>query len=395
MGNFRRRYFRKNNYGGRNHRRNSFGGRKRCQININQLISKAVCEEVPSIYASEHTFAEFDLAESLKRNILEKKYVKPTKIQYETIPQILKGRDILGTANTGSGKTAAFLIPMINKSILDGRQRFLIVVPTRELATQIQDELRDLSKGMNIRTVLVIGGNSMGKQMSILRKNPQFVIATPGRLKDLVQRKAIDLSRINNIVLDEVDRMLDMGFITDIKFIISRLSVNRQSLFFSATMNKKTREIANTFLKNPVHVETERQSPARNVDQDVIRLKGNETKFKVLCDYVCKDEFKKVLIFTRTKRETENLSKKFSGVGIKSNALHGDKRQSQRTRIISAFKDDSIMILIATDVASRGLDIQDITHVINYDVPENYDDYIHRIGRTGRAGKKGCALTFV
>jgi len=386
----RRRYF-------RGHRRHRFSYAKKrpSKININQLISKAVCEELPSIYVENGSFFDFDISNELKENIKYKKYTKPTKIQHEVIPHILKGKDILGIANTGLGKTAAFLIPMINKAVLDKNQRFLIVAPTRELATQIQSEFVQLSKGMNMRNVLIIGGSSMEKQRSILKRKPQFMIATPGRLKDLSERKIVDLSKINNIVLDEVDRMLDMGFIDDIKFIISKLNSNRQSLFFSATMNRKTRDIANKFLNDPIQVQTEEQCAAKSVEQNVIRLKPTETKFKVLCDYVCKQDFKKVLIFTRTKRESESLSKKLLGFGIRSNALHGDKRQSQRNRIISAFKNDNVNILVATDVASRGLDIQNITHVINYDIPENYDDYIHRIGRTGRAGKKGYALTFV
>lgn len=189
--------------------------------------------------------------------------------------------------------------------------------------------------------------------------------------------------------------MLDMGFIQDIKYITSQLSDNKQSLFFSATMNRKSEEIANNLLKNPIKVEIEKQSPGKNVDQDVIRLKNGDVKFDVLCEYINKDEFKKVLIFTRTKREAEHLSDKLLDKGIKVNALHGDKRQTQRSKIIEAFKKNYLNILIATDVASRGLDINNITHVINYDIPENYDDYIHRIGRTGRAGKKGNALTFV
>ena len=186
-----------------------------------------------------------------------------------------------------------------------------------------------------------------------------------------------------------------MGFINDIRFITSKLNKDRQSLFFSATMNRKSEEIANSLLRNPIKVEVQKAEQGKNVDQDVIRLKEGETKFNVLCDYVSKDEFKKVLIFTRTKRQAEGLSKKLLDKGIKVNCLHGDKRQTQRTRIIDSFKRDFLNILIATDVASRGLDINNISHVINYDIPQNYDDYIHRIGRTGRAGKKGYALTFV
>lgn len=338
---------------------------------------------------------EFDLIKELKKNITYKKYTSPTKIQYEAIPKILQGRDILGLASTGSGKTAAFLIPMINKGVHDRSQRFLIVVPTRELAIQIQDEFMQLARNTGLRSVLVIGGNSIGAQIGILRRDPAFIIATPGRLKDVSERGAIYLKDINNVILDEVDRMLDMGFIDDIRYITSRLNENRQSLFFSATMDRKSEEIANTLLKNPVKIEVEKQEPGKNVDQDVVRLKPGENKFNVLCEYLSKDEFKKILVFTRTKREAENLSKKLFDRGIKVNALHGDKRQAQRTKIIDSFKRDIINILIATDVASRGLDVNNISHVINYDIPENYDDYIHRIGRTGRAGKKGYALTFV
>lgn len=395
-------------YGHRRNRRSSYrsssysssrrgGGynRKGSSISINQLVAKAVYEDLPSIYVLDHSLLEYNLVRELKNNITYKKYTCPTKIQYEAIPQILAGRDILGLASTGSGKTAAFLIPMINKGVLDSSQRFLIIEPTRELAMQIQDEFMQLARNTGLRSVLVMGGNSMGAQIGILKRDPQFVIATPGRLKDLVERKAINLLKINNVVLDEVDRMLDMGFIDDIRFITSQLSENKQSLFFSATMNRKSEEIANSLLKRPVRIEVEKQEAGKNVDQDIIRLKNGENKFEVLCDYVSKDEFKKVLIFTRTKREAENLSHKLLDKGIKVNSLHGDKRQTQRTRIIEAFKKDYLNILIATDVASRGLDINNISHVINYDIPQNYDDYIHRIGRTGRAGKKGYALTFV
>ncbi len=398
-------YARNNRYGNRrpSYRSSSYnnsrsgGGynRKGSSINVSQLIAKAVYEDLPSIYVLDHNLLEFDLVRELKTNIAYKKYTSPTKIQYEAIPQILKGRDVLGLASTGSGKTAAFLIPMINKALLDNTQRFLIIEPTRELAMQIQDEFMQLARNTGLRSVLVIGGNSIGTQIGLLKRNPQFVIATPGRLKDLTDRKAINLLSINNVILDEVDRMLDMGFVNDIKYIISRLSEKKQSLFFSATMNRKSEEIANSLLINPVKVEVQKMEQGKNVDQDVIKLKNGENKFDVLCDYVNKEEFKKVLIFTRTKRQAENLSKKLIEKGIKVNSLHGDKRQTQRSRIINDFKKDYLNILIATDVASRGLDINNISHVINYDIPQNYDDYIHRIGRTGRAGKKGYALTFV
>ncbi len=369
--------------------------KKGSTINVSQLIAKAVYEDLPSIYVLDHTLLEFDLAKELKKNIEYKKYTSPTKIQYEAIPQILNGKDILGLASTGAGKTAAFLIPMINKAIRDDSQRFLIIEPTRELAMQIQDEFMQLARNTGLRSVLIIGGNSMRTQMGILKRDPQFVIATPGRLKDLTERKAINLLSINNVILDEVDRMLDMGFINDIKFITSKLNEEKQSLFFSATMNRKSEEIANTLLKDPVKIEVEKIEAGKNVDQDIIKLKEGDNKFDVLCEHINKKEFKKVLIFTRTKRQAETLSRKLLDKGVRVNALHGDKRQTQRSRIINDFKKDYLNILIATDVASRGLDVNNISHVINYDIPENYDDYIHRVGRTGRAGKKGYALTFV
>ena len=381
-----------NNRGGRNNGR--YNNRK-STIRIDQLVSKAIYEDLPSIYEEDKNLLDFDLVKQLKENITSKKYTTPTKIQYQAIPKILEGRDILGMASTGSGKTAAFLIPMINKSIKDVSQRFLIVVPTRELAMQIQDEFRQLSRNTNLNSVLVIGGNNIRAQISILKRDPEFVIATPGRLKDVTERRVLNLSKINNVVLDEVDRMLDMGFINDIRYITSKLNPNRQSLFFSATTNRKSEEIANTLLKNPVRIEIEKQEAGKNVDQDIIKIKGGDSKFDILCEYMQQDECKKVLIFTRTKRGADKLKDSFRQGGVQAEALHGNKRQNQRSKIINSFKQDSIDILIATDVASRGLDVNNITHVINYDIPENYQDYIHRIGRTGRAGKKGFAVTFV
>jgi len=389
-------YKRKPYYKSSNNRGGSNCGRynqRKSSVRIDQLVSKAVYEELPSIYEEGKTLLEFNLVKSLENNISKKGYTTPTKIQYQAIPKILEGNDILGLASTGSGKTAAFLIPMVNKSLKDATQRFLIVVPTRELAMQIQDEFRQLAVETGLHSVLVIGGNNIGKQISILRRDPEFVIATPGRLKDLTQRKAIRLPRINNIILDEVDRMLDMGFINDIEYITSKISKDRQSIFFSATTNRKAEEIANTLLKDPVKIEIEKQAPGKNVDQDVI--KGGSNKFNTLCEYLEQDTVKKVLIFTRTKRGADRLKKNFVDGGVKAEALHGNKSQNQRTRIINNFKQDYTNILIATDVASRGLDVNNITHVVNYDLPDNYKDYIHRIGRTGRAGKKGYAVTFV
>ena len=390
----------------RNYRSNSFNSRRNFQsrrrfkadpISIDQLIAKAVNEKPVNIYVDDYQYSQFELTTVLKKNIYNKGYSCPTKIQYQAIPQILAGKDVLGLANTGSGKTAAFLIPMINKIIIDRKNRCLIIVPTRELAMQIQDELRSLSQNTGIRSVLVIGGNSIRTQIDLLSRNPEFIICTPGRLKDLLRRQAINLAIFNNIILDEVDRMLDMGFIGDINLIIGELKKERQSLFFAATMNRKAEELANTLLTNPIKIETEAQSAGKNVDQDVVRLEKGQTKLDVLLKLLTQEALHKVLIFTSTKREADKLCRMLNQNNQRFNvdALHGDKRQNQRTKILYDFKTGKTKVLIATDVASRGIDVNDISHVINYDMPNNYDDYIHRIGRTGRAGKKGFALTFV
>lgn len=386
------------NNGGYHHNRYNNTNRSRNiakPISIDKLIAKAVNSEPVNMFVDDYEYSQFNISRVIKRNVYNKGYSNPTKIQYQAIPKILEGRDIVGIASTGSGKTAAFLIPMIDKIVRNRQNRCLVVVPTRELAMQIQDEFRELSRDTGLKSVLIMGGNSMNKQISILKGNPEFVICTPGRLKDLVMRGEIDLPTINNVILDEVDRMLDMGFIGDIRYIVDRLGKNRQSLFFSATMNSKAEEIANTLLHNPFKIEVEKQVPGENVDQDVVRLEKNQNKFEVLINLLKKKELEKVLVFTSTKRGADNLCKKLEYNHIYVEALHGNKKQNQRTKIINGFKKGSIDVLIATDVASRGLDVDNISHVINYDMPQSYNDYIHRIGRTGRAGKKGFALTFV
>ena len=383
-----RRSFNPNNRG----RRFSF---KASEISIDKLIAKAVDAQPVNMFVDDYEYSQFAITEILKTNACNKGYCHPTKIQHQAIPEILNQRDILGIASTGSGKTAAFLIPLIHKALQDRSSKFLILIPTRELAMQIQDEFRSLTKDTGVKSVLIMGGNSMRTQVNILRQNPQFLICTPGRLKDCTERGLINLAEINNVVLDEVDRMLDMGFINDIRFIINKLNKNRQSLFFSATMNRKSEEIANSLLTNPIKVEIETQGPGKNVDQDIVRVQCGENKIVALSDLLKQREFEKVLVFTSTKRKADQLCKCLQKEKIFTESLHGGKRQNQRTRIIEKYKTGKIDVLIATDVASRGLDINNISHVINYDMPQTYDDYIHRIGRTGRAGKKGFALTFV
>lgn len=341
-----------------------------------------------------HQFGDFLIAEQIKTNILNKGYTTPTPIQDQVIPYVLEGRDVIGIANTGTGKTGAFLIPLVNKVLYNRSQKVLIVAPTHELAVQINEELKIFAKDMNIFSVLLIGGSGLFNQIQGLRKQHDFVIGTPGRIKDLKMRGKLNLANYNNIVLDEVDRMLDMGFIHDMKFIISHLPGHRQSLFFSATFPSQVIPIAQTLLKNPVTVSVKSQETAQNIDQEVIKIQGRN-KIDVLHNLLAEDGFDKVLVFGRTKWGIEKLSKTLQMRGFRASAIHGNKNQNQRQRALDQFKKQEIQVLLATDVASRGLDIDDVTHVINYDAPMSYEDYVHRIGRTGRADKKGKAITFV
>jgi superfamily II DNA/RNA helicase len=375
-------------------RKNKHRGKSK-PLDIQLFVKKAAVASASTQFVATSTFGEFPLSDKLKRNIGEHGYTSPTQIQEKTIPSILEGRDVIGIANTGTGKTAAFLIPLVNKAFIDRSERVLIVTPTRELALQIVDELRIFTKGMDLEAALCIGGANMFRQEQKLRHNPHFVIGTPGRLKDLIQRKKLHLSLFRNVVLDEVDRMVDIGFIHDITYFISLLPKKRQSLFFSATVSEKVRAILHTFVSNPVTVSVKQQATSENVDQDIVRVNGSKKKIDVLHDLLLRDEFAKVMIFGRTKWGIEKLTHSLLQRGFKAAAIHGNKSQGQRQRALDQFRHNEIRILLATDVASRGLDIDNVTHVINYDTPESYDEYVHRIGRTGRAGKKGFALTFV
>lgn len=340
-------------------------------------------------------FADFPLDRVLLENIKQKGYTTTTPIQDQTIPAILDHRDVIGTAQTGTGKTAAFLIPLIQKITLDRAQRVLVVAPTRELAFQIHRELRDLSRGLSIRSALLIGGASEWRQAQDVSRDPHVVIATPGRLKDFLETRKIRLSAFRNVVLDEADTMVDIGFINDIKYFISLLPQARQSLFFSATISGRVGEILTAFVHNPIRVTVGSHNPAQTIAQDVIRVTHNMSKVEMLYEMLKKEEFDKVLVFGRTKHGVQRLSDELAKRGVKSGAIHGNKRQGQRQYVLDQFVRSEIQILLATDVASRGLDIPNVSHVINYDLPETMDDYIHRIGRTGRANRLGIALTFI
>lgn len=359
------------------------------------FVKKATDMDAQEEFVSTAQFSDYPISDRMKQNIVDHGYTTPTAIQEKAIPEILAGRDLIGMAKTGTGKTAAFLITLINKVYLDRNERVLIVVPTRELAIQIEEEFRIFARGTDIHAVSAIGGANIMRQTYMLRYQPHFVIGTPGRLKDLIKRGELNLMHFTNVVLDEVDRMVDIGFIKDIQYLVSLLPKKRQSLFFSATVDMRTKEILNRFVTDPVTVTVKQQDGVEHIDQDIIRVTNGKSKIDMLHDLLIKPGFDKVIIFGRTKWGIEKLSRALEERGFKAATIHGNKSQNQRQRALSAFKNDERNILLATDVASRGLDIENVTHVINYDIPETYDDYIHRIGRTGRAGKRGTAITFV
>ena len=390
--NQRRTFRRTPNYGKRGG--GFFRARKAPDYNPMMFVKKGYDELPEEEFVPVNKFSDFKIHQMLLQNIISKGYKTPTPIQDTTIPALLEGRDVVGVANTGTGKTAAFLVPLINKVFNDKNEKVLIVAPTRELASQIEEEFRSFSKHMNIFSVLCIGGVSIGGQMRGLSQGYNFVIGTPGRLKDLEKQRKLNFNHFRTVVLDEVDRMLDMGFIYDVRYIISNLPRVRHSLFFSATLPDTAARIMQEFLTDPVIVSVKSQPTAANIDQDIVKLNGRD-KVEVLDELLLNREFEKVLVFGRTKYGMEKLARTLTEKGVSVVAIHGNKTQNQRQHAIELFKSSRVQVLVETDIASRGLDIDNVTHVINYDLPQSYEDYIHRIGRTGRANKKGFALTFV
>ena len=390
----------------RPHSRPSFGGGRRPQhsrgrshgqhLDISTFINKAVVvEETETHFTPEHMFADFIIDERLKNNIIKKGYAAPTPIQDRAIPHVLHGKDIVGIANTGTGKTAAFLIPLIDKVLKNPKERVLIVVPTRELAIQINQELKGFAPNLGIFSVCCVGGTPIGPQIRDLKHLNQFVIGTPGRLKDLIERRNLDLSATRTVVLDEADRMLDMGFIVDMRYLMTKMPADRHTLFFSATMSKDIERLINDFLREPVSISVKTRDTATNIDQDIVRMKAGQDKVIALRELLAQPDFNKVLVFGRTKHGVQKLATSLEKSGIKAQAIHGNKSHSQRQQALNSFKEGKVQVLVATDVAARGLDIVGVSHVINYDIPATYEDYIHRIGRTGRGDASGKALTFV
>jgi ATP-dependent RNA helicase RhlE len=364
-------------------------------IHPSKFINKAVITEEAEHFVPEHAFVDFKIGDRLKQNIVTKGYVIPTPIQDKAIPQVLLGQDVVGIANTGTGKTAAFLIPLIHKVLSHEKENILIIVPTRELAVQIQDELKGFIPGMRLSSTVCVGGTSIGNQIRDLRYRNEFVIGTPGRLKDLIERGVLNLAHFKTVVLDEADRMLDMGFINDMRKIMEGMPKNRHTLFFSATLSPEIEKLIHEFLHEPVRISVKTQDTSKNVEQDVVRIGPGENKLDILHSMLISPGFDKVLVFGRTKHGVEKLSKLLNARGIRSESIHGNKNQSARQKSLDHFKHDRAQVLVATDVAARGLDISGVSHVINFDIPATYEDYVHRIGRTGRAGKSGKAFTFI
>lgn len=359
------------------------------------LFIKKVEETVPTqAYTPKHQFTDFALEQQIKDNIAARGYINPTPIQDQTIPVLLEGRDVIGSANTGTGKTAAFLIPLVNRVLTKKAHKVLIVAPTRELAAQIQSELALFKTKTDMRSSLCIGGVSINPQIDHLQTNPAFIIGTPGRLLDLEKQRHLNFKAFDTIVLDEVDTMLDMGFIHDITYIINKLPARKHALFFSATIPDALKKIMGSFLYNPVSVSVKTRQSAENVNQDIVKVTA-ANKLETLHDLLIKPEFTRVIIFARTKWAVDKLAKQLKERGFLVSAMHGDKTQAQRKRALDLFKNNGVKILLATDVVARGIDIDDVSHVINYDLPQSHEDYIHRIGRTGRAQKVGQALTFI
>ena len=345
-------------------------------------------------------FKDLDIIEPILRSIEEAGYEKPTAIQEKSIPAILKGRDILGCAQTGTGKTAAFAIPILQSIIKekktnnDRNLRALIVAPTRELAIQIGENVTTYSKYLDIKSTVIFGGVNQSSQVRKIKSGIDVLIATPGRLIDLSNQRHVDLKNVKYFVLDEADRMLDMGMIHDVKKIISRLPKERQNLLFSATMPKEVMKLVNSILKNPIKVEVQPASSTVDIISQGAYMVSKKNKKSLLVHLLKDESIKSVIVFSRTKHGANKIAKDLNHVGIEAAAIHGNKTQNQRQVALNNFKEGNIRVLVATDIAARGIDIDELSHVINYDLPDVPETYVHRIGRTGRAGKEGVAITF-
>ncbi len=347
------------------------------------------------------TFDELNLAPAILKAVHEQGYETPTPIQAQAIPAVLAGHDLLAGAQTGTGKTAAFTLPMLHRLTQDGTARpaggirALVLTPTRELAAQVEENLRAYAKHLDVKSTVIFGGVGMNPQIDRIKRGVDILVATPGRLLDLQQQGFLDLSRVEILVLDEADRMLDMGFIHDVKKVLALVPRDKQSLLFSATFSDEIRELAGTLLKNPQSIQvTPRNTTVQRITQ-VIHPVGRGKKKQVLLHIIQQHNWSQVLVFTRTKFGANNVAEFLTKNGVTAMALHGNKSQSARTQALAGFKSGDIRALVATDIAARGIDIDELPHVVNYEIPNVPEDYVHRIGRTGRAGASGEAVSLV
>ena len=347
------------------------------------------------------TFQELQIIEPILKALITKEYEDPTPIQIASIPVLLEGKDILGSAQTGTGKTAAFAIPILQNLYLEKQReksprviKALVLAPTRELALQIHDNFKEYGKNIDLRTTVIYGGVNQSKQIRLLNQGIDILIATPGRLLDLIQQKKLTLAKVSYLVLDEADRMLDMGFIKDVKKIVAMIPKERQTMFFSATMPKAIMNLANEILNNPVRIQvTPEEATIDKIIQSVYFVeKKRKTEF--LIHLLNNKEMKSVLVFSRTKHGANKIVKSLISAGIRSEAIHGNKSQGARQEALFQFKAKNLRVLVATDIAARGIDIDELSHVVNFDLPDVPETYIHRMGRTGRAGLGGFAISF-
>jgi len=370
------------------------GGRKMPTFDPSEFINTNPVEVKEEVYIAKHKFTDFGLNARLSKTINRMGIETPSPIQDQIIPEILDGHDVIGLAETGTGKTAAFLVPLIEKTLNEYSRQTLILAPTRELAIQIEDEFKKLARDFKLYSTVCVGGTNIRPQINALRRKNHFVIGTPGRVLDLINRGRLDTSKVTTVVLDEADRMLDMGFIHDIRAILEGTPEDRETLFFSATMGRDAEKIVNDFLKDPVTISVKKKDVTDSIAQDVVAY-AHDKKYETLVKLFEEESFKRVIIFGAMKHSVEKLAKELVHSGIKAESIHGNKSHGQRQHALAKFKSGNARVLVATDVAARGIHVDNVSHVINYDLPNTKDDYVHRIGRTGRGDKRGMALTFV
>ena len=366
------------------------------KVDVSKFTNKGAVNNERKAYENQHTFEDFELDPRLLGKIKEKGFKLPSEIQDKTILPALEGKDIVGIAGTGTGKTSAFLIPIIQHMLEQKQDNYaLIIAPTRELASQINEEFLSLAKGLSIFSTCLIGGSSVGENIKALKRINHFIIGTPGRIQDMMQRKLLKLDDFSVLVLDEFDRMLDMGFSKEIQQINAAMKTKDQTLLFSATLDPTQKKLVEEMTDRPIHVKAEQATQDTNAIEQEVRHVNGQDKIQLVKSLIDAELKTRTILFSETKRKAEQISELLRKSGIAADAIHGDKSQRAREIALRKFKRGQVHVLVATDVVARGIDVKDVELVINYEAPRNYTDYVHRIGRTGRAGKTGRAVTLI